>query len=53
MNIAIIALKAAMLVVAALIAFWAAAAIGGVEAPIAGGDDCAASHLRACFFTIV
>lgn len=53
MNIAIILLKSVMLIVAALAALWAAAVVGGLEAPAAPDGDCVRTQLRACFFTIV
>lgn len=53
MNIAIILLKAVMLIVAALAALWTAAVMGGLDAPAALDGDCVRTQLRACFFTIV
>lgn len=54
MNIAVIALKAAVLVVAALVGFWAASALGGFDAPTTSLDaDCGGAKLRACFFAII
>lgn len=53
MNIAVIALKAAVLVVAALLGFWAASALGGFDAPMSLDADCGGVKLRACFFAII
>lgn len=53
MKFAAIFLKSAALVIAALAAFWAAAAFADLEPSAIAGIDCAAVELRACFFAII